>query len=190
MNATGARNTTTSSTRAAISEYRLRRSLTGGGMRGYILFAGGLDVPSYLGSVSTFDLGEFGGHGGRRLRVERRVLPVSDDLERRRLVFERELWRIAVENLHWGEQLSVRLMDEALRELVLRAGAAAASDRSAATAMTTPAPRLRFPPVSSPLTRISTRSRTGRRRSLRTKTPRSGRSIFAPITPAGRMATR
>ncbi|WP_442679252.1 urea carboxylase [Sphingomonas sp. ASY06-1R] len=41
----------------------------GGGMRGYILFAGGLDVPSYLGSVSTFDLGEFGGHGGRRLRV-------------------------------------------------------------------------------------------------------------------------
>jgi hypothetical protein len=41
---------------------------------------------------------------GRRLRVERRVLPVSDDLERRRLVFERELWRIAVENLIWGEQ--------------------------------------------------------------------------------------
>jgi hypothetical protein len=41
---------------------------------------------------------------GRRLRVERRVLPVSDDIERRRLVFERELWRIAVENLNWGEQ--------------------------------------------------------------------------------------
>ena len=41
--------------------------VTGGGMRGYILFAGGLDVPSYLGSSSTFDLGEFGGHGGRRL---------------------------------------------------------------------------------------------------------------------------
>ncbi|WP_010543572.1 urea carboxylase [Sphingomonas elodea] len=43
--------------------------VTGGGMRGYILFAGGLDVPSYLGSASTFDLGEFGGHGGRVLRV-------------------------------------------------------------------------------------------------------------------------
>ena len=43
--------------------------VTGGGMRGYVLFAGGLDVPSYLGSGSTFDLGEFGGHGGRRLRV-------------------------------------------------------------------------------------------------------------------------
>ncbi len=41
--------------------------VTGGGMRGYILFAGGLDVPAYLGSGSTFDLGEFGGHGGRRL---------------------------------------------------------------------------------------------------------------------------
>jgi urea carboxylase len=41
----------------------------GGGMRGYILFAGGLDVPAYLGSGSTFDLGEFGGHGGRRLLV-------------------------------------------------------------------------------------------------------------------------
>ncbi|KRC82193.1 urea carboxylase [Sphingomonas sp. Root241] len=38
-----------------------------GGMRGYILFAGGLDIPAYLGSGSTFDLGEFGGHGGRRL---------------------------------------------------------------------------------------------------------------------------
>ncbi|MDE0878353.1 MAG: urea carboxylase [Sphingomonas bacterium] len=41
----------------------------GGGMRGYVLFAGGLDVPAYLGSGSTFDLGEFGGHGGRRLLV-------------------------------------------------------------------------------------------------------------------------
>jgi len=43
--------------------------VSGGGMRGYILFAGGLDVPAYLGSGSTFDLGEFGGHGGSRLRV-------------------------------------------------------------------------------------------------------------------------
>ncbi len=41
--------------------------VTGGGMRGYIAFAAGLDVPAYLGSGSTFDLGEFGGHGGRRL---------------------------------------------------------------------------------------------------------------------------
>ncbi len=41
---------------------------------------------------------------GRRLRVERRVLPVSADPERRAEVFERELWRIAVENLSWSEQ--------------------------------------------------------------------------------------
>ena len=41
---------------------------------------------------------------GRRLRVERRVLPVTADPERRAQVFERELWRIAVENLRWGEQ--------------------------------------------------------------------------------------
>ena len=41
---------------------------------------------------------------GRRLRVERRVLPVSADPDRRAAVFERELWRIAVENLSWSEQ--------------------------------------------------------------------------------------
>ena len=41
---------------------------------------------------------------GRRIRVERRVLPVSDDPDRRAMVFERELWRIAVENLSWSEQ--------------------------------------------------------------------------------------
>src|SRR4051794_13137695 len=41
---------------------------------------------------------------GRRLRVERRVLPVTDDPDRRAAVFERELWRIAVEHLSWDEQ--------------------------------------------------------------------------------------
>ena len=39
--------------------------VTGGGMRGYILVAGGLDVPLFLGSRSAFTLGEFGGHAGR-----------------------------------------------------------------------------------------------------------------------------
>jgi urea carboxylase len=37
------------------------------GLRTYVLFAGGLDVPQYLGSASTFTLGRFGGHGGRQL---------------------------------------------------------------------------------------------------------------------------
>jgi ribonuclease E len=41
---------------------------------------------------------------GRRVRVERRVLPVTPDHERRAEVFERELWRIAVEHLDYGEQ--------------------------------------------------------------------------------------
>ena len=41
---------------------------------------------------------------GRRLRVERRVLPVTPDPDRRATVFERELWRIAVEHLSWEEQ--------------------------------------------------------------------------------------
>jgi ribonuclease E len=41
---------------------------------------------------------------GRRVRVERRVVPVSADPERRLGVLERELWRIAVENLNYSEQ--------------------------------------------------------------------------------------
>ena len=41
---------------------------------------------------------------GRRMRVERRVVPVSDSEERRMEVLEREIWRIAVENLDYPEQ--------------------------------------------------------------------------------------
>jgi ribonuclease E len=41
---------------------------------------------------------------GRRMRVERRVLPVCAEEERRFEVFERELWRINVEALDYGEQ--------------------------------------------------------------------------------------
>jgi ribonuclease E len=41
---------------------------------------------------------------GRRVRVERRIVPVSSDSERRTQVLERELWRIAVENLDYPEQ--------------------------------------------------------------------------------------
>ncbi len=41
---------------------------------------------------------------GRRVRVERRIVPVSADPERRMAVLERELWRIAVENLDYSEQ--------------------------------------------------------------------------------------
>jgi ribonuclease E len=41
---------------------------------------------------------------GRRVRVERRIVPVSADAERRLAVLERELWRIAVEHLNYSEQ--------------------------------------------------------------------------------------
>jgi len=39
------------------------------GVRSYLCLRGGLDVPDYLGSKSTFTLGQFGGHAGRALRT-------------------------------------------------------------------------------------------------------------------------
>ncbi|HEY5942266.1 MAG TPA: DEAD/DEAH box helicase family protein [Solirubrobacterales bacterium] len=41
---------------------------------------------------------------GRKVRVERRIVPVSDVEARRMEVLEREIWRIAVENLDYPEQ--------------------------------------------------------------------------------------
>jgi urea carboxylase len=43
--------------------------LAGAGSRAYLAVSGGIDVPHYLGSGSTFTLGQFGGHGGRVLRA-------------------------------------------------------------------------------------------------------------------------
>ena len=42
---------------------------TEAGVRLALAVAGGLDVPAYLGSRSTFTLGQFGGHAGRHLRA-------------------------------------------------------------------------------------------------------------------------
>ncbi|KAA8997360.1 urea carboxylase [Affinibrenneria salicis] len=39
------------------------------GCRSYLLLAGGIDCPAYLGSRSTFTLGRFGGHAGRQVRA-------------------------------------------------------------------------------------------------------------------------
>jgi urea carboxylase len=44
-------------------------SIQGAGCRCYLAVLGGFDVPDYLGSKATFTLGQFGGHGGRTLRV-------------------------------------------------------------------------------------------------------------------------
>lgn len=38
------------------------------GVRSYLCLSGGIQVPDYLGSKSTFTLGQFGGHAGRALR--------------------------------------------------------------------------------------------------------------------------
>jgi len=42
--------------------------IDGPGQRAYLAVKGGFDVPEYLGSRSTFTLGQFGGHVGRALR--------------------------------------------------------------------------------------------------------------------------
>jgi urea carboxylase len=42
-------------------------AVKGAGCRAYLAVHGGIDVPLYLGSRSTFTLGKFGGHGGRAL---------------------------------------------------------------------------------------------------------------------------
>jgi urea carboxylase len=44
-------------------------AVRGAGSRAYLAVRGGLDVPAYLGSRSTFTLGLFGGHSGRALQA-------------------------------------------------------------------------------------------------------------------------
>ncbi|GAA0493136.1 hypothetical protein Ade02nite_69990 [Paractinoplanes deccanensis] len=53
------------------------------GLRAYILFASGLDVPRYLGSAATFTLGQFGGHGGRALRVGDTLRAISGKIRQK-----------------------------------------------------------------------------------------------------------
>lgn len=53
--------------------------IKGPGVRAYIGVRGGIDVPCYLGSKSTFTLGKFGGHGGRVLMTGD-VLHIGGDI--------------------------------------------------------------------------------------------------------------
>ena len=55
-------------------------SIAGAGARSYLCVRGGFDLPAYLGSRSTFTLGQFGGHGGRALRAGDvlRLHPLAD----------------------------------------------------------------------------------------------------------------
>ncbi|NKR86358.1 5-oxoprolinase/urea amidolyase family protein [Rhodococcus hoagii] len=52
-------------------------AVSGPGLRVYVLIAGGIDVPEFLGSASTFTLGRLGGLDGRTLR-EGDVLALGD----------------------------------------------------------------------------------------------------------------
>jgi urea carboxylase len=54
----------------------LRIGRVSSGCRSYLAIRCGLDVPDYLGSKSTFVLGQFGGHAGRTLRIGD-LLPIS-----------------------------------------------------------------------------------------------------------------
>jgi urea carboxylase len=54
-------------------------TLAGPGQRAYLAVRGGIDVPLYLGSASTFTLGGFGGHAGRALLPGDVLRPGSPD---------------------------------------------------------------------------------------------------------------
>jgi urea carboxylase len=58
-------------------------SIQGAGARCYLAVKGGFDVPEYLGSRSTFTLGQFGGHVGRALCTGDvlRLLQSASDLD-------------------------------------------------------------------------------------------------------------
>ncbi|MFL1419131.1 urea carboxylase [Pseudomonas fildesensis] len=65
-------------------------TIAGAGARSYLCLRGGLQVPDYLGSKSTFTLGQFGGHGGRALRAGDvlHVLPLMDVAAGQQLIAE------------------------------------------------------------------------------------------------------
>ncbi len=65
-------------------------TITGAGARSYLAVRGGVQVPEYLGSKSTFTLGQFGGHGGRALRAGDvlHLAPLSDSSAGARLAAE------------------------------------------------------------------------------------------------------
>ncbi|MBT8768489.1 urea carboxylase [Metapseudomonas boanensis] len=55
-------------------------TIAGRGARSYLCLRGSVQLPDYLGSKSTFTLGQFGGHGGRALRAGDvlHLVPVAD----------------------------------------------------------------------------------------------------------------
>lgn len=78
-------------------------SAAGPGLRGYLALRGGLDLPEYLGSSTTFRLGQFGGHGGRALRPGDflRLCPGADTLP--------DTLPEAVPSENWGQEWTLRV---------------------------------------------------------------------------------
>ncbi|NUR63394.1 MAG: urea carboxylase [Catenulispora sp.] len=62
-------------------------AVPGPGLRVYLAVRGGIDVPRYLDSASTFTLGGFGGHGGRALGSDDVLRPGSPDSDGRHPAF-------------------------------------------------------------------------------------------------------
>ena len=92
------------------------------GMRSYLAVRGGVDVPAYLGSASTFTLGGFGGHGGRALLAgdvlrpgaDATTLPAGAVPEERRIALTRD-WVIGVtEGPHAAPEFFTRADIDAL----------------------------------------------------------------------------
>ncbi|CAM5426582.1 Urea amidolyase related protein OS=Tsukamurella paurometabola (strain ATCC 8368 / DSM / CCUG 35730 / CIP 100753 / JCM 10117 / KCTC 9821 / NBRC 16120 / NCIMB 702349 / NCTC 13040) OX=521096 GN=Tpau_1594 PE=4 SV=1 [Tsukamurella paurometabola] len=73
------------------------------GMRVYVALRGGIDVPDYLGSASTFTLGKFGGIGGRTLTAgDELAIGGAETLQQPRRLLAEEVpalttqWNLAV----------------------------------------------------------------------------------------------
>ena len=92
-------------------------TVQGPGLRAYLAVQGGIDVPAYLGSRSTFTLGKFGGHAGRALRsgdvlhviAKRRKEPQKNAIAPHLLPVLSHAWEIGVSTARMARPTSSRL---------------------------------------------------------------------------------
>ncbi len=78
----------------------LRIGRVSAGCRAYLAIGGAIDVPDYLGSASTFTLGQFGGHGGRVLRAGD-VLHIGSAPEQPRMTSAEAAALVPAYGTHW-----------------------------------------------------------------------------------------
>ncbi len=72
------------------------------GARAYLAIAGGIQCPDYLGSKSTFTLGQFGGHCGRALRTGDFIQTSNQAPNTKELTINPELCAPITANNHWS----------------------------------------------------------------------------------------